>query len=93
MPRISAIRMPIVEGVSELVELRAQMKALAEREKELCAQFKDMGVGVYTDGISTIAVTEASRKGVNLEAMRIDYADIVSKFEYSTNFVKIVVVS
>jgi hypothetical protein len=87
------IQLPFVDGVSELVEIRANMKALAEREKELCAQFKDMGVGVYTDGKHTIAVSEAARKGVNLEAMRVDYADIVAKFEYSTNFYKIMVVS
>lgn len=86
-------RITRAEGVSELVEIRASMKLLEAREKELCTMFKDLGQGVYTDGPHTVAVTESSRTSVDLPSMRYAYSDLVKQFEVTSTFLKVVVLN
>ena len=60
----------ILNKVNRVATLRAQIAEMAKEEKELIAEMKDFGTGVYQGTEHQIVISESTRKTLDMKAVR-----------------------
>ena len=61
----------ILNKVNRVATLRAQIAEMAKEEKELIAEMKDFGAGVYQGTEHQIVISESTRKTLDMKAVRL----------------------
>ena len=60
----------ILNKVNRVADLRAKIAEMAKEEKDLIAEMKDFGAGVYQGTEHYIVVSESTRKTLDMKAVR-----------------------